>query len=380
MSVKAVHVITGLETGGAETMLYRLLSLTDSEKFDSQVVSMTDVGPVGDRIRSLGVPVRALRMRRGVPNPLGVVKLARWLREDRPHVIQTWMYQADLVGGLAARLAGGIPVIWGIHSTDLDAAKVTRLKRETVRACVWASHVLPRRVACCSESSRVSHERLGYAKERMLVIPNGADPVTFTPDPDARSSVREELGVHEEKPLIGLIARFDPAKDHRTFFAAAGMLRDRTPDVGFVLCGDSINWENRQLSWWIDEADVRSGCYLLGRRADIPRITSALDIATSSSYYGEAWPLAVGEAMACAVPCVVTEVGDSPLIVGETGLSVPPGNPRALADAWHKLLTMDQQERVWLGAAARRRIEEHFSLQDAVSSYERLYEEVAARR
>jgi glycosyltransferase involved in cell wall biosynthesis len=213
----------------------------------------------------------------------------------------------------------------------------------------------------------------------MVVIPNGADPVAFSPDPKARLSVRKELGTQEEKPLVGLVARFDPAKDHRTFVRAAALLCDRLPDVGFVLCGDGITWENRRLTRWIDEAGVRACCYLLGRRTDIPRLTTALDVATSSSYYGEAWPLAVGEAMACGVPCVVTQVGDSPLIVGETGLSVRPRDPQALADAWHKLLTVGQNERAKLGAAARRRIEEHFSLQDAVSSYERLYGEVATR-
>ncbi len=380
MKVRVIHVITGLETGGAETMLYRLLSRTDGAMFDSQVVSMTDVGPVGERIRALGVPVRALGMRRGMPNPIGVVRLARWLRQDRPHVVQTWMYQADLVGGLAAGLAGGVPVVWGVHSTDLDPRKITWIKRWTVRACVYTSHVLPSRIAYCSQSAKDFHERVGYAKGKGSVIPNGADTEAFAPDPEARSSVRKELGTWEGRPLVGLVARFDPQKDHRTFVLAAAQLHDRLPDVGFVLCGDGIDWENPQLTAWIDEENVRSCFYLLGRRADIPRLTSALDVATSSSYYGEAWPLAVGEAMSCAVPCVVTEVGDSPLIVGETGLSVRPGHPEALAGAWHELLSKDRNERTRLGAAARRRIEEHFSLQDAVSSYERLYEKVAARR
>ena len=379
MKLKVVHVITGLETGGAETMLYRLLSRTDGARFDSQVVSMTDVGPVGERIRALGVPARALGMRRGVPNPVGVMRLARWLRQDRPHVIQTWMYQADLVGGLAARLAGGMPVVWGIHSTGLDPRKVTRLKRWTVRACVWTSHVLPSRIVYCSQSSKDFHERVGYTKGAGIVFPNGADTEAFAPDPEARPSLRSELGTWENRPLVGLVARFDPAKDHRTFVRSAALLRARMPEVGFVLCGDGIEWENAQLTAWIDEENVRPCFYLLGRRADIPRLTSALDVATSSSYYGEAWPLAVGEAMSCAVPCVVTEVGDSPLIVGETGLSVRPGDPEALAGAWHELLSKDRNERTRLGAAARRRIEEHFSLQDTVSSYEKLYEKVGAR-
>jgi glycosyltransferase involved in cell wall biosynthesis len=380
VKTKVTHVITGLETGGAETMLYRLLARTDGSRFDSEVVSMTDIGPIGQKIKALGVPVRALGMRRGVPNPSGVLRLARWLRRERPQVVQTWMYQADLVGGLAAALAGRVPVVWGVHSTGLDPRKTTRLKRWTVRACVFASRVLPSRIVYCSQSSKDTHEALGYTKGAGVVVPNGADPEQFFPDTEARESVRSELGVASEGPLVGLVARFDPAKDHLTFVRAAALLHDRLPHVGFVLCGNGITWENRQLARWIDEAGVRACFYLLGPRTDIPRLTAALDISTSSSYYGEAWPLAVGEAMACGLPCVVTEVGDSPLIVGQTGLSVQPKDPQALADAWHKLLTMGQEERAALGAAARRRIERHFSLPEAVASYERLYERTADRR
>ena len=377
--MKVTHIITGLNTGGAETMLYRLLAYTDRAAFEPQVVSMTDIGPVGEKIRALGVPVRMLGMRRGVSNPLGVLRLARLLGSDPPHVVQTWMYQADLVGGLAARLAGGVPVAWGIHSTYLDPRSVTLIKLWTVRACARTSHRLPTRIVCCSEDTRKVHAELGYATEKMLVIPNGSDLVTFRPDPEARSSVRRELGVQEGTPLVALVARFDAPKDHRTFVRAAALLHARVPHVNFVLCGDDITWENPQLTGWIDAAGIRSHCHLLGRRTDVPRLTAALDIASSSSFYGEAWSLAVGEAMACGIPCVVTDIGDSALIVGDTGRVVPPKKPEALADAWHELLAMGRDERVGLGLAARRRMEEHFSFSSVVTKYEELYKELATR-
>jgi glycosyltransferase involved in cell wall biosynthesis len=378
--MKVTHVISGLTTGGAETMLYRLLAHTDREVFEPQVISMTDsVGPLGDKIRGLGVPVRVLGMRRGVPNPLGVLRLARWLGAEPPDIVQTWMYHADLVGGLAAKLAGGIPVTWGIHTTLLDPLSVTRMKQWTVRACALTSHRLPARIVCCSEASRKGHAQLGYATEKMLVIPNGSDVFAFKPDPEARVSVRKELGVQAGTPLVGLVARFDTPKDHRTFVQAAALLRDRVPDANFLLCGDGITWENPQLTDWIDAAGVRSGCHLLGQRGDVPRLTAALDIASSSSFYSEAWPLAVGEAMACGVPCVVTNVGDSALIVGDTGRVVSPKRPEAMADAWFELLAMGQDERALLGLAARRRVEEHFSLTDAVATYEKLYAELTSK-
>jgi glycosyltransferase involved in cell wall biosynthesis len=377
--VKVTHVITGLDTGGAETMLYRLLLHTDRAAYESEVISMTDIGAVGEKIRALGVPIRALGMRRGVPNPLGVLRLARWLSQYSPDVVQSWMYQADLVSGLAARLAGGMPVAWGIHNAYLEPRSVKRIKLWTVRACIWSSGWLPSRIVCCSEASREVHARLGYPQKKMIVVPNGADLAAFRPDPEARQSVCEELGLRVETPLIGLVARFDLPKDHRTFVQAAGLLHTRVPEAHFILCGDSITRENPQLTEWIDAARVRSRCHLLGRRLDMPRLSAALDVATSSSSFSEAWPLAVGEAMACGVPCAVTDVGDSSVIVGDTGRVVPPKNPQALADAWHGLLTLGPDERARLGQAARRRMEEHFDLLGAVAKYEKLYEELALR-
>ena len=403
--MKVTHVITGLNIGGAETMLYRLLQHSDKAEFEHRVISMTDIGATGEKIRALGVPVRALEMRRGVPNPLGVLRLARWLNQEPPDVLQTWMYQADLVGGLAARLAGGVPVAWGIHSAYLDPHSLKRSKIWTIRACVWASRWLPTRIVCCSEASLKVHAELGYPVNKMLTIPNGCDLVTFKPDREARSAVRRELGLHEGTPLIGLVARFDdrPAesggaqsevreavarprptnsdlaspKDHRTFIRAAALLHARVPDANFVLCGVGITWQNTQLTEWIDAAGIRARSHLLGRRLDIPRVTAALDVATSSSAYSEAWPLVLGEAMACGVPCAVTDVGDSALIVGDTGRVVPPRDPEALADAWHEILTLRSEARVQLSLAARRRMEEHFDLNSAVSRYEELYRELA---
>jgi glycosyltransferase involved in cell wall biosynthesis len=215
-------------------------------------------------------------------------------------------------------------------------------------------------------------------KEKMLVIPNGSDLLTFKPNSGARLSVRKELGLQEETPVIGLVARFDLPKDHRTFVRAAGLLHTRIPDVNFVLCGDGITWVNPQLTEWIDAAGIRTCCHLLGRRLDIPRLSAALDVAVSSSAYSEAWPLSVGEAMACGVPCVVTDVGDCALIVGDTGRIVRPKDPEALADAWHELLTLSPDERARLSWAARRRAEERFSLPSTVAQYERLYAELTA--
>lgn len=375
--MKILHVIAGLSMGGAQMMLYKLLAHADRTAFGAEVISLADVGPLDRKIRALGVPVRVLGMRPGVPNPLGVHRLVRWLRQDPPHLIQTWMYHADLIGGLAAKLAGGIPVAWNIRHTNLDPKGNKRSTLWTIRACAWLSRRLPARIVCCSESSRQVHAALGYAADEMIVIPNGFDLAAFRPDPVARWSVRQELGIPEEAPLIGLVGRFNAQKDHCTFVRAAARLHAERREVHFLLCGDGVTPENTELAEWIKESGIRDRCHLLGRREDTPRLTAALDIATTTSAYGEGFPNVIGEAMACGVPCVVTDVGDSALIVDDTGRVVPPRDPSALAEAWHALVRLGVEGRVQLGLAARHRIEEHFSLPVIVARYQRLYEELA---
>lgn len=375
--LRVTHVITDLSTGGAQMMLYRLLRAMDHSAFESMVISLTEVGPIGERIQALGIPVRALGMRRGVPSLGGVWQLVQWLRQDAPHLVQTWMYHADLMGGLAARWAGAVPTIWGIHNSNLDTNICKRSTRITVRLCANLSPFLAERIVCCSEISRRLHASSGYASDRMLLIPNGFDLTEFRPDQAARLSVREELGLTPNTLLIGLFGRFDPQKDHHNFIMAAEWFSKRVPDGHYLLCGDGVTWDNPVLADWINGRGLCERFHLLGVRQDMARLTAALDIASTASAYGEAFPLVVGEAMSCGVPCVVTEVGDSAFLVGDGGRVVPIRNPQALARAWLDLVHMEQSGRQCLGQRARCRIEAHFSLPVVVDRYQRLYKELA---
>jgi glycosyltransferase involved in cell wall biosynthesis len=189
--------------------------------------------------------------------------------------------------------------------------------------------------------------------------------------------VRAELGLPPDAPLIAMVARFDPVKDHPTFLEAAARLHARRPDVRFLLCGRDVTWENRGLAAAVERAGARGFVHLLGQREDVARVTAALDLSTLSSSCGEGFSNVVGEAMACGVPCVVTDVGDSGAIVADTGLVVPPRDPEALAAAWAQLLARPAEERAAIGRAARRRIEDNYSLDVIVRRYQDLYEELA---
>ena len=372
--IKVMHVITTLGPGGAENMLCGIASGMDGTKFQNEVVSLTGVLDLAEKMRALDVRVRTLRMKAAMPNPLLVVRLARWMRESKPDVIQTWMYHANLVGALAARLAGGVPVVWGIHHSTLDP-RVD--KRRTVlinRACAFLSRNFVARIVCCSEASLRIHKQLAYAAEKLEVIPNGFDLEKVKPNPAARLSVREELGIPPDTLLIGMAARFHPQKDHRNFVRAGACLHRQIPNVHFLLCGLGVTWQNSKLVEWIDEAGIRDSCHLLGARRDMARLFAAMDIATTASVSGEAFPIVIGEAMACEIPCVVTDVGDSRLIVGNTGEVVAPRDSSALAQAWRGLIEAGPELRRRLGMAARRRIEQNFALPAIVGRYQAVYE------
>jgi glycosyltransferase involved in cell wall biosynthesis len=274
-------------------------------------------------------------------------------------------------------MASRAPVVWGVHHSDHVAGVTKRSTLLTVSACACLSHHLPARVVCCSEHGRRLYEKAGFAASKLAVIPNGFDVETFRPDPEARASVRSELGLGPGTPMIGLVARYDPLKDHATFLRAAARLGRARPDVHFLLCGAKVDRTNAELAGLAESLGIAGRCHLLGPRQDVPRIFAALDVAASSSI-SEAFPLALGEAMACGVPCVATDVGDCALMIGPTGRVVPPGEPAALAAALADVLGMSPESRRALGAAARRGVVERFELGAVTRQYEDLYQRLAS--
>jgi len=212
----------------------------------------------------------------------------------------------------------------------------------------------------------------------MVVIPNGIDTALFRPDGAARGRIRAEWGVAGEERLIGVVGRLDPMKDHATFLQAAALVAKRLAVVRFVCLGLGVEAANPALRAAL-EPPLAGRTHLLGRRGDVPRWLAALDLHVSSSV-GEGLSNAVAEAMAAGVPNVVTSVGDSQRLVGETGLVVPPRDPTALAAAIEDLLRLPRQRLAELGREARRRIEEHYSLEAMVRGFTDLYQELTAAR
>lgn len=366
-----MHLITGLGVGGAETMLAKLLGATTNSRFASSVVSMIKPGPLAQTIQNSGVPVHSLGLTRGIPTPGALPALLKLIRDFRPDVLQAWMYHADILGVLAARAARVPALVWNIRCSNLDF----RRKGLSLRS-VFAAHGLLSRFTSAtivnSAAGMSFHQAHGHHPPRWEQIPNGFDLARFRADEGTRTQGRAELGLSADDIAIGMVARFEPVKDHTTFLAAAKLLGAHEPRAVFVLAGKGLTKDNGAIVKQIQDAGLGLRVRLLGERGDISRLLPCLDIATLCSHT-EGFPNVVGEAMSCELPCVATDVGDSALIIGDCGRLVPPRDPHAVAQIWMDLIALGEAGRRHLGAAARARIEERYSLPRIVAAYEALY-------
>jgi glycosyltransferase involved in cell wall biosynthesis len=371
--IRVLHVIVALTAGGAEAMLAKLVGRMDRTRFESTVVSMTDRGPLGDIIEQTGTELIALGMRRGFPDPRGFIRFRSLVRGRKPDLIQSWMYHADVLTALTCR-GTGTPFLWNVRCSDMNMSDYSALSALTIRAAAHLSP-WPAGIVVNSIAGREYHQRIGYQPRAWYFIPNGFDLTRFRPNAEARREIRAEAGIHEQTPLVGLISRFDPMKDHAGFFEAAAMVARRT-GAHFLLAGAGVEESNAALCRLFANPDLQGRVHLLGYRGDVDRMMAALDVNVLSSAYGEGFPNVIGEAMASGTICVTTDAGDAGMIVGDCGFVVPPREPAALADAITAAIRLPSGERLALERRSRQRIEEHFSVDAVVRQYQDLYEAI----
>lgn len=380
MEIKILYIITGLGVGGAETMLYKLVRSLDRSNYTPTVISLSTVGEVGKEIASLGVPIHSLNMTRGSLSFAAVFRLIAILRAVKPDIVHTWMYHADLLGGVVARCVGYSNIVWSIRNNSLDPKMCRAPTRLAAKLCSMLSDIIPLKIISCSKKALNVHADLGYSRNKMLVIPNGFDLSQFIPSKSSRQDVRQELGLSSSSQLVGLVARFDPQKNHLGFLSAAKMIHNRLPHVHFLLCGDGVDNNNLALRGAIEgNKSFASRIHLLGRRSDISRIMAALDVLALSSF-SEAFPNVVGEAMACGIPCVVTDVGDCAEIVGGMGAVVRNGDMSAFAEKTIGLLELPHEERAMIGQQARERVAQEFDIRNIALLYQSLYSNITHNR
>ncbi len=379
--MRIAHVITGLGQGGAEAVLFRLATYAETPT-RHVVISLTDEGVYGPRLRAAGITVHTLGLARGRITLGALLQLRALLRDEAPDAVQTWMYHADLIGGVAARLAGIRAVAWGIRNSGNHLDRSSRSARLVLGLCARLSAWVPRAIVCAAQDAAKRHQALGYRGQKMVVIPNGYDLSRYAPAPEAGARMRARWEVPQDAVLVGCVARWDPLKDHANLLGALALLRQQQGGAAVrgVLVGRGMTPANGELLALIEAQGLTGSVLLAGPSDDIPAVMNALDVHVLSSC-AEGFPNVVAEAMACGTPCVVTNVGDAAYIVGETGVVVPPQQPQALAKGMAQMLARIAGDgRAATGEPGRQRVLSMFDLTRMVQAYETVWRRIAGGR
>ncbi len=372
-----LHVITGLGQGGAENALFRLIK-NQADPTKHQVVSLSGGGPVEIKLRSIGVEVKCLGMRPGkLPNLRNLVKLFQIIKRSNASVVQTWMYHADLLGGIAARLAGA-KVVWGIHHTNLDPQANKSTTLSVVRLNARLSKWIPHAIISCSQKGVNIHRLLGYA-DKFFFVPNGVSltEFKFQSNPESARNSIKDINHLKSKRIIGHVSRADPLKDHETLLRAFSQLMKQQEDVALLLVGEGLTANSDYLEDLRKrvEPHISANITALGPRTDVHSLMQAMDVFVLSSS-GEAFPNVLIEAMASGTPCVVTDVGDAGKIVGDTGWVCPVANSERIGYALHQALSESADEKILRRKAACERVESLFTTTHMVQGYQEVWSRV----
>ena len=371
---RVLHLITGLAVGGAETMLAKLCAASDWSRFCHSVASLESGGALVPRLREMRVEVRELGFAARVPSVRALFRLRQCVRELRPDVIQGWMYHGNAAALLARTFTSSrMPLAWNVRQSLYDLQNEKRLSALVIRLNAALSSRVDA-IVYNSETSAGQHEAFGFSAAHREVIPNGFDCAAFAPDGSERARMRGALSIDDSEVVVGLVSRYHPMKDHRTFIEAVGRAAAAYPRLRALLVGRGVSRPESGIPQALAANGLAGSAIVLEERQDVAALFNAMDIACSSSAWGEGFSNAIGEAMACGVPCVVTDVGDSARIVGNNGKVVPARDVQGFAAALLALAALGREGRVALGAAARRRVESLYSIDAVVTQYESLYD------
>ena len=372
--MKVAHIITGLTQGGAENVLYRLVTY-NNKNIHNIVISLTDLGHYGDLLKASNIEVFTLGMPRSSLSFNGIINLVKILRKEKPEVVQTWMYHADLIGGVIAKLIGIKYIYWGIVNYNLNKFALPLSTRIIVKICSIFSYFIPSKIISCSKNAITIHRIFGYSN-KFVYIPLGfnVDEIVNNIN-QSNISYRKIWNVDNNDILIGCVARWDPQKDHKNLLLAFNLVLKNSPNIKCVFIGPKMNDQNIDLMNLINKiCEKKENLILAGTVDNIACAMSELDIHVLPSI-GEAFPNVVAEAMACKIPCIVTEVGDAPYIVDNLGWVIKPSNHYDLASTINIVIEEMSNKNIWnlKKESCRSRIIENYSLNKMANSYEKIW-------
>jgi len=330
--VKLFFLARSLNAGGAERQLVALARELSERGHDISVAVFYSGGLFERELRDSRIEWIDLKKRGRWDIVPFLFRLFRAVRRGNPDVIYAFLGVPNMLTALLKPYFNRVRMVWGVRASSINLGDYDRATQFSYVAEPRLSRFADL-VICNSQAGMRDAIRRGFPEEKMIVVPNGIDTERFRLDLQGRARVREEWCVDDSHILVGLPARLDPMKDHPTFLRAAALLTVDFPTVRFVCIGGGDGAYGQGLRHLASSLGLKERVIWSGPRRDMPAVYSALDLAVSSSYCGEGFSNVIGEAMACSLPCVVTDVGDAREIVGNCGRVVPPQDPRALYEA-----------------------------------------------
>jgi len=371
--VKIIHLITGLDAGGAEAVLVRLV-LNDKNN-NNLVISMKDLGYFGSQLTDNGLRVETLGLNNwlNIISGFSILKFAFIVLRFKPDAIMSWMYHACLFGGLIGRLLGVRNIIWNILGTNQKLSQIQFGSRVIFLLCKYSSRIIPKKMVSCAQSIKSNYLSHGFKPGVFEVIHNGYDTEEFQFSMSLRDKYRAELSIKEGMPLIGMVARWHPQKNHALLIEALDLVKSHEIDFKCLFIGEDIN--NSELEQMIKSRGLHDHIFLRNEIGNVPKIMSSLDLHVLSSSFGEGFPNVVAEAMACNVPCIATDIGDTEIMIGDTGWIINDKTPQEMSKTIINALGLMKNKNKWskLGMKARSRIVENFQISKMVQKYKELY-------
>lgn len=378
---RVVHITTNLTSSGSSSMLYKLMAHTDRNRFDPMVITLDNEGEFIDKIIAHGIPVYTFNMSRSLSSSWHILRLARLLRKLEPDVLQGWMYHGNLAASLASKMLTKQPILlWNVRQTIYNLQQEPRTTRWAISFSQRLANT-PDRILYNSWLAENQHVALGYDEQKSQIVGNGFDLQLFAPNEYSREIMRQKLDIPQDGIVIGMIAHYRPTKNHALFIEAAHLLGLHNSNVHFMLVGENVTHSNPEITKLFERfPNLQGKIHLLGKRQDIPALLNAMDMFSLTASRGDGFPNAIGEAMACGVPCIATDVGDTALLINKTGQILQDVTPSSLAFAWQEWINAGEIWRKEQGKLARQRIRKHYAIQDICAQYQDIYASLDQKR
>ena len=361
--MKILFLIRSLGTGGTELQLSILAKGLHELGHDVKVIVFYGGGALEADFREARVPIIHLNKKNRY-DVIGFFRhLVHFVECERPDMLHSYLGVSNILAVLLKPFLPHVKVGWGGRASDVELDCYDWL----ARVSFWFECKLSRfadLVICNSYAGIEYARRQGFVNDKMIVIPNGIDTARFISDIESGKRLRKKWGIADDKFVIGIVGRLDPMKDHPTFLKAAALFVKERENVHFACIGDGLEPYKSELKKLAGELGLNDRIIWTGPISDMPAAYNALDINTSSSI-SEGFSNVIGEAMACGIPCAVTDVGDSAMIVGITGVVFPPKSPDLLAEGWRNVLAR-LGEKDTIAQQSRELIVNHYSIEKLV--------------